>query len=482
MKKLNTFSYILGVVMVLASCQSGETRRIMQAADPQEPIHDVTSTKLEQTAQDQRSGMSTGFGWVSGNAVFTTKPIADTSGNPGDEVISVVYAGGTSRSDGNVLKDTIACGQEFIDVAFQPAGEPTESDLSTNDSISKKTIANFNGTDGQVLTLEDLYRYLKVESTLPTPHYEPSSTVTGVRYEPGRDENTRIVWVAVTVNQQVIGTSIGTNLTQAYEIGYIQTKAATVEPEEPYEIRLHNFDLYRTYRKKTQHSICEGFMSFAVYNSKTGELVEEISTDGFSSQLAKCGHFGAPTNGYIIREASLLGNAPTSVTENVVSDNAEALSASYIKGNFKLTVKCISQDYYVHFPVRGRDDAEGGIAAGGQNLFFTATCVYTNPETGWTKTWEFTHKTEVNIKGWQQRTPQVDRTSETVNDVDGERKLRYAGTYVVEFVNHLYLNGEEIVQENGNEDYYFQSSKINGDTSPFHTSDMAIDCWTSYLP
>lgn len=471
--------------MVLASCESGETHYKQAEARPGDTIviNNTTKVYLDLLENAAQSGMGAGFGWLNGEGVFITTTPDPNAADPASMVETTTKVGGISRSDGWVEIPVIDCGENFIDVVFTPAGDPSTEDISNTDSIGSKTVQVLTGSDGQKLYLNDLWRYILVGVTEAVPHVEPSSSVTGVRYEAGTTADTRIVWVKVEVQHTgVEGTRRTSAMTQSYEVGYVQTKAGAVEPEDPFEVRLHNFDLFRTYRKKTQHSICEGFMSFAVYNARTGELVEEISTDGFSSQLAKCGHFGAPTNGYIIREASVLGNAPTEVTENVVADNEEALSASYVNGNFKLTVKCTSQDYYVHFPVRGRDDSEGGIAAGGQNLFFTATCVYTNPETGWTKTWEFTHRTEVKVKGWEQRTPQVDRSKETVNDVDGTRNLRYAGTYVVEFVNHLYLNGEEVVQEDGNDDYYFQTSKTNGSTVPFHTSEMAIDTWVSYLP
>jgi len=496
MRKTNLLCYTVLVIAAafMASCQSNETRTHVSAT-PGEPIHDVTTTRLEQGAQDQRSGMNAGFGWVTANGVFTTKPVADTAGDPGDTVTPEVYAGGSSRSDGRVLKDTIPCGEQFIDVAFQLTGDPTTEDITTTDSIGSKTTQVYAGTDGQQLTLEDIYRYLFVESTLPTPHYEPSSSIVPatefkkpVRYEETTDENVRIVWVTVTVAQAVKGTSAGDPLVQQYEVGYVQTKQAkAVEPEkDPYEVRIKDLQLFRTYRKKTQHSICEGYLSFGVYNTKTGELVEEITTDQFSMQLGKTGHFGAPTNGYIVGEARLVGSAPTKVEEKPVVDNEEAEAATHQAGNFTVSVSCTSQDYYVHFPVRGRDDSEGGMEAGGQNLFFEATLTYSRPATAtepaWTKTWSFTHKTDVNVVGWETRTPAVDRTGETVNDVDGQRKLQYAKSFVVEFVNHLYLDGEEIVQVVGDDDFYYPISKANGQTVPFHTSDMVIDCWTSYLP
>lgn len=490
MKKIGKiFSYILGMVVVLlCSCESGETRQLVKAADPSEPIHDVTTTRLEKFAQDSRSNMGSGFGWVTANGIFTTKPVADINGEPGDQVVDEIYVGGESRSDGRVLRDTVDCGENFIDPVFTLAGDPTTEDITNADSIGAKTVQVFtandgkDGSKGQTLTLEDLYRYLKVDATLPTPHYEPSSTVTGVRYEPGTDADTRIVWVAIQVDQQVVGTTAGTSLSQEYEIGYVQKKQAAVVNPDPVEVRVKDFQLFRTYRKRDQHSICEGYLSFGVYNTVTGELVEEITTDQFSMQLGKTGHFGSPSNGYIVGEARLIGSAPTAVTEVELSDNEEALAATHKVGNFTAAVSCTAQDYYVHFPVRGRDDSEGGMSAGGQNLFFHATLTYTHPETGWTKTWSFTHSTEVKVKGWEVRTPQVDRSGEKVNDVDGIRNLKYEKTFVVQFVNHLYLDGEEIVQMEGDDDFYYPVSKTTGTTKPFHTSEMAIDCWTSYLP
>lgn len=485
MKKMTVlFSYICLVIgmVAMASCQSNETRQLVKAATPVDPIiiDRTTTTRLEQTAQDQRSGMGTGYAWSTFNGVFVT--ITEDNENPdGGKIENETTVGGRTQSNGRVLLDTIPCGESFIDPVFTLAGEPTTTDLTTNDSIAARTTKVYNGTDGQTLTLEDLYRYLNANVTLAVPHYEPSSSITGVRYEAGTTADTRIVWVEVTVDQQVKGTVQGVPFVQTYEIGYVQTKDAA-KVQDPYEVRIKDFQLFRTYRKKTQHSICEGVMAFAVYNSRTGELVEEISTDDFAMQLAKCGHFGSPSNGYIVGEARLVGSAPTSVTEKVVPDNEEALTACHEKGNFKVVVTCTAQDYYVHFPVRGRDDSEGGMEAGGQNLFFQAEITYTSPDGAWTKTWKFTHTTEVNVKGWENATPAVDRSSETVNDVDGQRKLNYAGTFVVEFVNHLYLDGEEVVQVVGDDDYYHVISKASGTFVPFHTSDMRIDCWTSYLP
>jgi hypothetical protein len=466
----------------MASCQSNETRQLVRSATPSEPIHDVTTTRLDKLSDGVKSDMGYGFGWVKGNGVFTTKPVADTTGEPGDEVQPDIYVGGESRSDGYVREDTVYCGSDFIDPVFTAAGESITTDITNADSIGAKTVQIYTGNDGQELTTEDIYKYLMVETTSPTPHYESTSSVKGVRYEDGTTANTRIVWIQVQVEQQVIGTTAGTNLTQAYEVGYVQTKQPAVVNPDPVEVRVKDFQLFRTYRKRDQHSICEGFLSFGVYNTVTGELVEEITTDQFSMQLGKTGHFGSPTNGYIVGEARLIGSAPTAVTEVELSDNEEALAATHKVGNFTAAVSCTAQDYYVHFPVRGRDDSEGGMSAGGQNLFFHATLTYTHPETGWTKTWSFTHKTDVNVIGWETRTPQVDRSKETVNDVDGTRNLKYEKTFVVQFVNHLYLDGEEIVQVEGDDDFYYPVSKTSGTTKPFHTSEMAIDCWTSYLP
>ena len=484
-KMKKNFVYAMGVIAALCACESNETREIVKAADPVEPvvINNTTTTKLEKVDEGVQSGMGSGYAWTTFNGVFITETPDLSADDPTSILREETKVGGISASYGKVLKDTIACGEAFIDPIFTISGEPTTTDLSTSDSIAARTTTVYTGSDGEILNLDDLYAYLNANVTIAVPHYEPSSSISGIRYEPGTDENSRVVWIQVRVDQKVVGTTQGTAFSQTYEVGYTQVKNAAVEPEkDPYEVRIKSFDLFRTYRKKTQHSICEGVMAFAVYNSRTGELVEEISTDDFAMQLAKCGHFGSPSNGYIVGEARLIGSAPTSVTEKVVPDNEEALTACHEKGNFKVVVTCTAQDYYVNFPVRGRDDSEGGMEAGGQNLFFQAEITYTSPDGAWTKTWKFTHTTEVNVKGWENATPAVDRSSETVNDVDGQRKLNYAGTFVVEFVNHLYLDGEEVVQVVGDDDYYHVVSKASGTFVPFHTSDMRIDCWTSYLP
>jgi hypothetical protein len=488
MKKTIISSYILGMVvlaMALASCESNETYEKKSEGSPivvRDTVNIEKSKKIFSLDSDKKSAMGFGWGWNLFKGLISISTTDTESPLNGD-----YENGGISRSDGRVLHDTIPCGESFIDVAFTPADTATTEDISTPDSIGNKTVQVYTGDDGQVLTLEDSYKYRNIESTISWPFYVPSSEVahrSPIRYEYNPlNPNERIVWITVEVTHEALNAENGTNLTQAYEIGYVQVKDGAVEPEkDPYEVRIKSFDLFRTYRKKTQHSICEGVMAFAVYNSRTGELVEEISTDDFAMQLAKCGHFGSPSNGYIVGEARLVGSAPTSVTEKVVPDNEEALTASHEKGNFKVVVTCTAQDYYVHFPVRGRDDSEGGMEAGGQNLFFQAEITYTSPDGAWTKTWKFTHKTDVNVVGWETRTPQVDRSSETVNDVDGVRNLKYEKSFVVEFVNHLYLDGEEIVQVEGDDDFYYPVSKTTGTTKPFHTSDMVIDCWTSYLP
>jgi hypothetical protein len=492
MKKIGIFSYILGLVVaaVFTACESNETYEKLAEARPGDTIYVNKTTKVRIDALERNtlSGMVAGAGWQYFDGVFVTStPDAD---DPMSTVETETKVGGVSRSDGRVQLPVIECGEEFIDPVFELTSGPDTADVSNTDSIGSKVAQLYSGSDGQKLNLDDVWSYVAVGVTEAVPHYEPSSTLAanGIRYEyDPADPNVRVVWVKVQVAQNVVGTTQGTNFNQYYEIGYQQTKNAAVEPEkDPYEVRIKDFQLFRTYRKKTQHSICEGFLSFGVYNTKTGELVEEIVTDQFSMQLGKTGHFGAPTNGYIVGEARLIGSAPTAVTETEIADNEEALTASHQAGNFNVTVSCTAQDYYVHFPVRGRDDSEGGMAAGGQNLFFHATLTYTRPATAtepaWTKTWSFTHKTDVNVIGWEVRTPAVDRTGEVVNDVDGQRKLQYAKSFVVEFVNHLYLDGEEIVQVVGDDDFYYPISKAIGSTVPFHTSDMVIDCWTSYLP
>lgn len=488
MRKIKTLSYILGMAVAFSGCQGHETKYQRSPATPGEPIHDVTTTKLEQADQDQRSGMGTGFGWVSGNAVFTTKPIADPAGEIGDEIIPEKCVGVMSRSDGSVMHDTIYCGENFIDVQFTAVGDPTKTDLSTNDSIGKKTVTVYNGPDGQTLTLGDLHRYPRVESTLPTPHYEPSSTATGVRYDYNTgDENLRIVWVVVTVDQQVIGTTAGTSLTQAYEVGYYQRRDAAAVQPDPLRIKMNILEMFRTYRKNTQHSMMDMWMSFTVVNAKTGETTDEVETD--SRMAAKIGHFGAPSNGYSLEEKRLIGSAPTEVEEELDSDNEEAKNASKQIGKFNFKVDAYKQRYFVHFPVMGRDDSEGGKEAGGERLLFQLNGSYVDPAMDYTFNFQITHRTEVVVKGWQQITPSYQRPN------DPGISYTYLSSYVVEFVDHLYLNGEEIVwvdtddgtfyylvpSQNGknievqNPDYelYYSGSEAH----PFHTSTMVVDGW-----
>lgn len=477
------------VALGLASCEAYEEQKIQAQPGETVVINESTSLRLDRLAEDSQSGMGSGYAWSTADGVFITTTSTD-GGTPSKEETKV---GGLSRSDGYVLKDTINCGEAFLDPVFSLAGDPVVTEFD-GDSIGNKTVKVYNVSDGQVLTLEDLYRYLMVQSTLPTPNYQPTSSVTGVRYENGTDENSRIVWVEVTVDQTVNGTTAGTAFNQVYEIGYVQVKEAAVEPTDPpYKVVMKEFTIFRTYRPKTEHSIGEVYMAFEVIDSITGQKVDEFKSDNFAMQALKIGHYGAPSKGYIVGEARLVGEAPTAVTETYLPDNEEALAASDTTSSerFKVVVNCNSEDYYIHFPVRDKDDSEGGMPGGGQRYRFTAKITYTH-ESGWTQTWEFTMTTVVNVIGWQQRTPQVDRSNETVNDVDGERKLQYAGTYVVEFTTHAYMNGEEVVydldknenKEEPNYGYYTLSSQVPAghSTKPFHTTEMAVDCWTSYLP
>jgi hypothetical protein len=431
--------------------------------------------------------MGNGFGWTSFNGVFETITASDIAGIP-----DVTKVGGISRSDGRILRDTVDCGEQFVDPVFTLAGEPTKVDMTTTDSIGNKTIAVYTANDGkdgngQELTLEDLYKYLKVDATLPTPHYEPSSSVTGVRYdyETG-DENVRIVWVKVQVDQQVVGTIQGDPIVQQYEVGYVQVKNGAVTPD-PLRIKMNLLEMFRTYRKNTQHSIMDMWMAFTVVNAKTGETTDEVETD--SRMAAKIGHFGAPSNGYSLEEKRLIGSAPTEVTEELDPENEEAKNASKKIGKFNFKVDAYKQRYFVHFPVRGRDDSEGGKEAGGERLLFQLNGSYVDSSMDYTFNFQITHRTEVVVKGWQQITPSYQRPN------DPGIRYEYLSSYVVEFIDHLYLNGEEIVwtetsegvfyhlvpSQNGkkievnNPDYelYYSGS----DAHPFHTSTMVVDGW-----
>jgi hypothetical protein len=475
-------------MVVLTSCQSNETRQLVKAADPGEPIiiDRTTTTKLEVINKDTKSGMNNGYGWTAANGVFETTTSSDIAGIP-----DVTKVGGISRSDGRVLKDTVDCGEQFVDPVFTLADNPATTDLTANDSIGAKTTKVYTANDGkdgngQELTLEDLYKYLKVDATLPTPHYEPSSSVTGVRYdyETG-DENVRIVWVKVQVDQQVVGTIQGDPIVQQYEVGYVQTKDAAVTPVDPLRIKMNILEMFRTYRKRDQHSIMDMWMSFTVVNAKTGETTDEVETD--SRMAAKIGHFGAPSYGYSLEEKRLIGSAPTEVEEELDPNNEEAKKASKTIGKFNFKVDAYKQRYYVHFPVMGRDDAEGGKEAGGERLLFQLNGSYVDPAMDYTFNFQITHRTEVVVKGWQQITPSYQRPN------DPGIRYEYLSSYVVEFVDHLYLNGEEIVWTEGDDGvfYYLKSNNpsievqnpdyelyyTGSDAHPFHTSQMVVDGW-----
>jgi hypothetical protein len=204
---------------------------------------------------------------------------------------------------------------------------------------------------------------------------------------------------------------------------------------------------------------------------------------------AKIGHFGAPSNGYSLEEKRLIGSAPTEVTEELDPENEEAKNASKKIGKFNFKVDAYKQRYFVHFPVRGRDDSEGGKEAGGERLLFQLNGSYVDSSMDYTFNFQITHRTEVVVKGWQQITPSYQRPN------DPGIRYEYLSSYVVEFIDHLYLNGEEIVwtetsegvfyhlvpSQNGkkievsNPDYelYYSGS----DAHPFHTSTMVVDGW-----
>jgi len=472
------------IVGILASCEAAE-RTTMVAPQPGDSIiiDKSTSLRLDRLAEDSQSALMHGWSFVTADGVFSTTTITD-GGNPAKQETKV---GGRSNSDGRVLHDTIKCGENFIEAAFTLAGEPAESDFSTPDSIGNKVVKTYNGADGQVLNTEDAYRFLNVSSTLPTPNYQPTSEVSGVRYENGTDENSRIVWVEITVKQDVVGTTAGTAFDQTYEVGYVQVKDAQVVPQDPLKIKINVLEMFRTYRPRDQHSVMDLWMSYDVINAKTGEIVENIDTD--SRMAAKIGHYGSPRNGYSLEEMRLIGTAPTEVTEELDPNNEEAKKASKQIGKFNFQVDAYKQSYYVRFPVRGRDDSEGGKEAGGERLLFQLNGSYVDPDLDYRFDFQITHRTEVVVKGWEQRTPDYQRPN------DPGITYEYLSSYVVEFIDHLYLNGEEIVWVDSDEGvFYYLVPSQNGknievtnpdyelyytgsDAHPFHTSNMVVDGW-----
>jgi hypothetical protein len=490
MRKIKTLSYILGMVVVLAmaSCQSNEKRQLVKDADPQEPvvINKTTTTRLEKVDEGVQSGMGYGFAWTTFNGVFITERPDVTADDPTSVLREETKVGGISRSTATVTPDTTYVDDFNNDVVYELTNT-TEADLTSPDSIGASVTKTYSANDGAVLPVVDLYKYVAANVTLAIPHYEPSSQITGVRYEATADPDVRIVWTEITVTNKVVGTTQGTETTQVYEIGRYQKKAAAVDPVDPLRIKMNLLEMFRTYRKNTQHSIMDLWMSFTVVNAKTGETTDEVETD--SRMAAKIGHFGAPSNGYSLEEKRLIGAAPTEVTEELDPDNEEAKNASKQIGKFNFQVDCYKQSYYVHFPVRGRDDSEGGKEAGGERLLFQLNGSYIDSDMDYRFDFQITHKTEVIVKGWQEITPSYQRPN------DPGISYTYLSSYVVEFVDHFYLNGEEIVWVDTDEGvFYYLVPSQNGkkievnnpdynlyytgsDYHPFHTSNMIVDGW-----
>jgi hypothetical protein len=486
-KTAKLFSYILGMV-VLAACQSNEKRQLVKDADPQEPvvINKTTTTRLEKVDEGVQSGMGSGYAWTTFNGVFITERPDVTADDPTSVLREETKVGGISRSTATVTPDTTYVDDFNNDVVYELTNT-TEADLTSPDSIGASVTKTYSANDGAVLPVVDLYKYVAANVTLAIPHYEPSSQITGVRYEATADPDVRIVWTEITVTNKVVGTTQGTETTQVYEIGRYQKKDAEEVTPDPLRIKMNILEMFRTYRKRDQHSIMDMWLSFTVVNAKTGETTDEVETD--SRMAAKIGHFGAPSNGYSLEEKRLIGTAPTSVEEELDANNEEAKNASKKIGKFNFQVEAFKQRYFVHFPVMGRNDSEGGKEAGGERLLFQLNGSYIDSDMDYRFDFQITHRTEVKVIGWQQITPSYQRPA------DPGIRYEYLSSYVVEFVDHLYLNGEEIVWTETDEGvFYYLVPSNNGkqievnnpdynlyytgsDYHPFHTSNMIVDGW-----
>lgn len=402
MKKINFSSFAatvvsLGICVFNTSCESGETLKVKAKGGETVIVTKNYETNLVTNVSVNNNGVSstgniTEIGTITSN-VDDEEPLEYTFNPSASAVVTLAYEEVTVSAEN----------AGFVEITSEST--PTTQENSTEDKISFSSKKTFSFSDGQNADAVYDFMYENVESTVSIPHAEVDSVIYKDYSVLQLTDSTYQVTLhfAAYYSSRGIKTPIQGSM-DLYPV-YIQ-KVPQVGPSTP-DTPIYTYDISVEYWNEDNGDSMDRWGIFTLTRSDGKKFADA---------------FPIASTGKITGFDLYVKEAKVSEMERTEWDDDDATKLE--RGNFIAGVK--NQKVHWWRYRTGFINEIGGGTIWGDNAIGLRlwTITFTDPETGYTKTWEATGSVKIVKDGFDVK---ADKVGKTVTNSGVKRT--YASTY-----------------------------------------------------